>query len=457
MTRQSQKQTPRSAALHVLLEVEQNKAFSNLELKTSLAKGDFDRRDAALATELVYGTLSRLNTLDWLVAQVLDKPIHRLETWVRNLLRMSLYQLHYLDRIPARAVVHEAVEEAKQRGHKGTIALVNGVLREYLRKKEELTIPAQWPKFKKIAIMHSHPEWLVKRWLRIYGERETIQMCEQNNHPPKVSMRVNRLKGTMDQLIKKIQEESEEAEIIRSQVSVDGLLVSHLGNIALTEAFQKGFCTVQDESSMLVCQAVAPKSGMRILDTCAAPGGKTTHIAERMENLGVILALDIHPHKLKLIQDNAARLGISMIETKAADATSLPANLSDKTFDRVLVDAPCSGFGVIRRKPDLKWHKKEDDILAITQTQMRILEEASKWVAPMGKLIYSTCTVDPEENQRLVYRFLENHPEFALDDSFAQDMPESVQPYVHKSGGYVQLLPHYFGSDGFFISRLVRV
>jgi 16S rRNA (cytosine967-C5)-methyltransferase len=457
MTRQSQGLTPRSAALQVLLEVEQNHAFSNLELKSTLAKENFERRDAALATELVYGTLSRLNTLDWFAAQLLDKPIHRLETWVRSLLRMSLYQLHYLDRIPARAVVHEAVEEAKLRGHKGTVALINGVLREYLRKKEKLEIPNQWPKFKKIAITHSHPEWLVKRWLRVYGERETIQMCAQNNHPPKLSIRVNRLKSTLEDLLTWVQQESNDVEISRSQVSSDGLLVSHLGNIALTEAFQKGFCTVQDESSMLVCHAVAPESGTRILDTCAAPGGKTTHIAERMGNRGKILALDIHPHKLKLIQENAARLGISVIETKTADATALPVNLAEEPFDRVLVDAPCSGFGVIRRKPDLKWQKKEDDIFSIAKTQLHILEEASKWVAPAGKLIYSTCTVDPEENHKLVYQFLAGHPEFILDTSFAEDMPDSIKPYVHKSGGYVQILPHYFGSDGFFISRLVRI
>lgn len=446
----------RSLALEVLIEVDRKQAFSNLALNAVLKRESNDRREAGLATEIVYGTLSRLNTLDWIANQFLKKPIGKLEPWLRNLLRMSLYQLHYLDRIPDHAIVHEAVEEAKKHGHKSMVGLVNGVLRNYLRSKQELKVPAQWPKYKKIAIEHSHPEWLVKRWLSTFGEKNTIQMCQINNEAPLVSVRVNRLRSTKQMVIDQLKKEHPDAIIEESAISDQGLLVSQAGNAATSQSFREGLCTIQDESSMLVGFAVNPEPGMAVLDTCAAPGGKTTHLAEKMGNEGNILALDIHPHKLKLIQENADRLGISIIQTKQADARELPLDLAAAPFDRILVDAPCSGFGVIRRKPDLKWQRQEKDIGAIVEMQMEILEQASRWLKPGGTLIYSTCTVDPEENARLVHRFLDENQDFSLDPSLVQDMPELLHPYFHKSGGYIQILPHYFGSDGFFISRLKR-
>lgn len=449
-------QSGRSIALEVLIEVERKRAFSNLELNAALKRSTLERREASLATELVYGTLSRLNTLDWLANQLLTKPIHKLEPWLRNLLRLSLYQLKYLDKIPDRAVVHEAVEEAKRHGHQGTVGLLNGVLRNFQRRREELQIPAPWPKFKKIAIEHSHPEWLVKRWLGIYGEKETVAMCQMNNQPPSISLRANRLKGTKEDLIQLLEEEFPDARMKASQVTEEGLLISQVGNPALSHAFQKGWCTIQDESSMLVAYALASKPGMAVLDTCAAPGGKTTHIAETMQNQGSIMALDIHAYKLKLIEENAARLGINIIQTKQADAMDLPADLSKDPFDRILVDAPCTGFGVIRRKPDLKWQKSEKDMEAIAKIQLQILKQASQWIKSDGYLIYSTCTVDPEENGRLVHQFVDENPDFALDSSLIKDMPEELHPYFHKSGSYIQILPQYLGSDGFFIARIKR-
>ncbi|RXT15048.1 16S rRNA (cytosine(967)-C(5))-methyltransferase RsmB [Ammoniphilus sp. CFH 90114] len=446
----------RSLALQVLTEVQEQKAFSNLQLNAALRRVSLDRRDAGLATELVYGTLSRLNTLDWILGKLINKPLGKLETWVINLLRLSLYQLHYLDKIPERAVVHEAVELAKQQGHKGTVGLVNGVLRNYERRKQDWVIPEQWPKFKKIALEHSHPEWLVKRWLSYYGEKETIGMCEVNNQPPSISIRVNRLKASKEQVAGMIQEEFEGAECISSKFGMDGFLLRQVGNIAYSQAYQQGLCTIQDESSMLVAIAVAPEPGMSIMDTCAAPGGKTTHMAELMNNSGHILALDIHEHKIKLITSQAERLGIDIIQTKQADARELPDNLYNGLFDRILVDAPCSGFGVIRRKPDLKWQKRPQDIEEIAKVQLSILKQAAKWLKPGGYLVYSTCTVDPEENSRLVHRFLEEEPSLSLDSSLVDIMPSVLRPYFHKTGSYVQLLPHQFGSDGFFISRIKR-
>ncbi len=446
----------RSIALQVLNDVQEKESFSNLQLNAALKREELDRRDAGLATELVYGTLSRLNTLDWLLGKLINKPVYKLEVWVQNLLRMSLYQLHYLDKIPDRAVVHEAVEEAKRLGHKGTVGFVNGVLRNYLRSKDTFTVPDQWPKFKKIAIEHSHPEWLVKRWLSFFGEKDTVEMCKVNNLPPSISIRCNLLKTDKDALAQAIKEEFPNAIVEFSDLAPQGFILSQVGNIAFSQLYRQGLCTVQDESSMLVAHALQPAPGMEVLDMCAAPGGKTTHIAEFMHNQGKILALDIHEHKLKLIEENAARLGVTIIETRQADARELPEELYPGLFDRVLLDAPCSGFGVIRRKPDLKWQKSLQDISAIVQTQAQILKEASRWVKVGGTLVYSTCTIDPEENSRLIHRFLDENPAFSLDESLVEDMPSIVRPYFHKSGGYIQLLPHQFGSDGFFISRLRR-
>ncbi|MEW9667567.1 16S rRNA (cytosine(967)-C(5))-methyltransferase RsmB [Ammoniphilus sp. 3BR4] len=453
---QATKASARSIALQVLIDVQDHKAFSNLQLNAALKREGLDRREAGLATELVYGTLSRLNTLDWILSKLINKPISKLEIWVQNLLRLSLYQLHYLDKIPERAVVHEAVEEAKRRGHKGTIGLVNGVLRNYSRRKEEWVFPAQWPKFKKIALEYSHPEWLVKRWLSFFGETDTIGMCKMNNQPPPVSVRINPLMATREKVLQVVQEELEGAEIASSDIAPQGLLLKQVGNIAFSQAYQRGMFTIQDESSMLVAHAVAAKPGMHVLDTCAAPGGKTTHIAELMENSGSILALDIHEHKLKLITANADRLGVTIIEPKQADARKLPSDLHKGLFDRILVDAPCSGFGVIRRKPDLKWQKQLKDIEEIAQTQYQILEQAARWLKPGGCLVYSTCTVDPEENSRLIHRFIDANPSFTLDASLVTDMPPNLRQHFHKSGGYIQILPHQFGSDGFFISRITR-
>ena len=447
----------RSVALQILLQVELKQAYSNLELNAALNKLSLDRRESGLVTELVYGTISRLNTLDWMANQLLKKPIHTLEPWVRNLLRVSIYQLQYLERIPDRAIVHEAVEEAKKRGNAKIAGFVNGVLRNVGRSKEQLQIPKQGPKFKRIALGSSHPEWMVKRWLSFFGEQDTIAMCEINNTAPMMSIRCNLLKTDREQLTRMIEQQLPEAEWERSKLAPDGILLSHGGQIVHSQLFKEGYCTIQDESSMLVAYALNPKPGMDVLDTCAAPGGKTTHLAERMANEGRIVALDIHPHKLDLIRQNANRLGTAIIETRSADARELPMDLKSGEFDRILVDAPCSGFGVIRRKPDLKWQKSEKDIQEIAEIQYQILEQAVQCLKPGGKLVYSTCTVDPEENSKLVQRFVKEHPFVKLDDSLQGDMPEVLHSYFHRSGSYVQILPHYFGSDGFFISRMERI
>ncbi|WP_340701409.1 16S rRNA (cytosine(967)-C(5))-methyltransferase RsmB [Brevibacillus borstelensis] len=444
------KKGARDIALDVLNRVEEHQSYSNLELKHVLDREELRAPDAGLVTELVYGTIQRRLTLD----AALDRFIRgkKVQTWVKNLLRLSLYQIRFLDRIPDRAVVHEAVEIAKRRGHQGIASMVNGVLRNALRS------PDLWDKLgsgddvARLSIEQSHPEWLVRRWAGQYGIEETRRILESNNRPPRTSIRVNTLKSTRDELLGKLREQFSAVE--PSAVSPDGLVMEG-GHAAGTEWFRQGFFTVQDESSMLVAPALAAEPGMRVLDACAAPGGKTTHIAALMQNRGEIIASDVHPHKRDLIAQNAKRLGITIIEPIVSDALHL-GEKSLGTFDRILLDAPCTGFGVIRRKPDLKWNKTPDDVKAIAELQYKLLESVAELLAPGGLLVYSTCTIEPEENQLVVQRFVKNHPAFELDRTLADDLPASVRDKIDTTEGFVQVLPHHFESDGFFIARLKR-
>ncbi|MGN7469935.1 16S rRNA (cytosine(967)-C(5))-methyltransferase RsmB [Brevibacillus sp. SAFN-007a] len=444
------KKGARDIALDVLNRVEEHKSYSNLELKGVLDRAQLSAADTGLVTELVYGTIQRKLTLDHVLSYFVGNK--KVQTWVRNLLRLSLYQIRYLDRIPERAAVHEAVEMAKRRGHQGIASMVNGVLRNVLRQPDVWERLPEGDRARQIAVAHSHPEWLVRQWLAVYGEATTIAICEANNRHPHSSIRVNSLKTSARELLDKLAAEETAARL--SALSPHAILVEG-GHAAGSRLFHEGYFTIQDESSMLVAPALAVKPGMRVLDACAAPGGKTTHIAELMENRGQIVACDLHPHKRDLIAQTAKRLGISIIEPITSDALDLP----DKglgTFDRILLDAPCSGFGVIRRKPDLKWNKTPADVRAIAQLQYELLKALAPMLAADGVLVYSTCTIEPEENQKIVQRFVKEHPEFVLDETLAHDLPEAARAHVDETGACVQILPHHFESDGFFIARLKR-
>ncbi|GIO38716.1 ribosomal RNA small subunit methyltransferase B [Paenibacillus antibioticophila] len=448
------KSTSRSVALQVLTAVEQEGAYSNLLLNGALQKSGLSGPDAGLATELVYGTIQRLNTIDFLLEPFVTKGMGKLAPWVRNLLRMSFYQLYYLDRIPPHAVVNEAVNLAKKRGHQGISGMVNGVLRNVLRRKEELKLPEGLSPVQRIALEHSHPEWLVARLLEQYGEQTAEAICRANNEPPSISIRVNRAKTNREDMLRLLKEQGLSAA--PSKLSQDGIVVEGGGgNMALTPWYREGLISVQDESSMLVAEALAPEPGMSVLDCCAAPGGKTCHIAEIMQDSGLVLANDIHPHKAKLVEDQANRLGLTNIDISTGDASKLGERLEQNSFDRILLDAPCSGLGVIRRKPDLKWAKTAGDIAEIAGIQRTLLDTAGDLLKPGGLLVYSTCTIEPRENEEMVSSFLSRHPEFEL----ATDKPSAweTEPLAAASArGSIglQILPQDAHSDGFYIARL---
>ncbi|GGF85090.1 ribosomal RNA small subunit methyltransferase B [Paenibacillus albidus] len=444
----------REVALDVLVRVEQQGAYSNLLLNSSLQKSSLSREDTGLATELVYGTISRMNTLDYVLGSFVSKGIAKLQPWVRSLLRLSLYQILYLDRIPSHAAVNEAVNLSKKRGHQGISGMVNGVLRSVLRAGDLPVLAEGLSQEERIAILHSHPLWMVRRWIAEYGAETAEAICAANNEPPAVSVRVNTTMISRESLLEQI--EAQGLQAAASELSPYGIVVKGGGNLALSSWYRDGYLSVQDESSMLVAEAVAPEPGMRVLDCCAAPGGKSAHMGELMKDQGYIYANDLHLHKAKLISDQASRLGLESIHTGHADALDLESKLEPESFDRILLDAPCSGLGVIRRKPDLKWRKQQEDVESVAVLQEQLLQSVSALLKPGGILVYSTCTTEKKENDEVVAAFLQRNPGFKAV-SFDTPLWDRLKGTALAGSEGIQLLPQHYGSDGFYICRLQRV
>ncbi|MDF2668148.1 MAG: ribosomal small subunit methyltransferase [Paenibacillus sp.] len=441
--------TARELAMDILTRVEQEQAYSNLLLNQTLQKHSLDRSDAALATELVYGTIQRLNTLDYWLSGFVAKGLAKLDPWVRSLLRMSLYQFVYLDRIPEHAVVNEAVNLAKRKGHSGIAGMVNGVLRSIIRQRSELTIPEGLSPAERIALTHSHPVWMVSSWIAQFGEETAERICSANNTVPNISVRVNVLRSSRDELLKALA--SSGLTVRPSELAPAGIIAESGGNMAFTSWYKEGLVSIQDESSMLVAEAVEPLSGMRVLDCCAAPGGKTAHLAELMADRGHIIAVDAHEHKRLLIEEQTQRLGLNCVQTLTTDARELPQRFAAASFDRVLLDAPCSGLGVIRRKPDLKWSKQQEEIQTVSRLQAELLNRVCSLVSPGGLLVYSTCTLASEENEQVVKTFLQAHPDFE-----SEALPRTLAHIQGAELGMITILPCDYGSDGFFIARMRR-
>ena len=444
-----QKKNVREIALDILTAVQKNKAYSNLSLNHAIKESELSAKDIGLLTELVYGTIQRDMTLDYYVSPFIKNP-KKIQPWVLSLLKMTVFQMQFLDRVPERAAVHEAVEIAKKRGHRGVASLVNGVLRTIGREGVPQTSEIKDP-LERISISTSHPLWLVKLWASQFGIEKTEQMCMENLNAPVQTARVNLLKTSRNEVLELLADEGYMVE--PSTLNEDGIRCLR-GNIALSNAYKNGLISIQDESSMLVAHAVSPSDEDMVLDSCAAPGGKTTHMGERMANHGRIIALDLHAHKTKLIEEQAMRLGLSNIETRQMDARKIRECFEPQTFDKILVDAPCSGLGVLKRKPDAKYTKTEADLHSLSAIQLNILEKVSSLVKTGGTITYSTCTVGKEENEAIIDAFLEQNKDFERDLSLVDRLPEAVKPYVN--GNSVQILPQYFGSDGFFIASIRR-
>lgn len=437
----------RELALEALEKLEQNQAYSNLLLTSVIKTNTLSDQDRGLLTELVYGTLQNKIALDYMLKPFIRKP-NKVKPWVIQLLRLSAYQMEYLEKIPDRAAIHEAVEIAKKRGHKGIASFVNGILRSLQREGAPSFAEIEDPVLR-LSTETSHPEWLVKEWVEAYGFEAAEKICRIHLVPPKQTLRVNQIKADKETLLNEMENAGLEAEA--GDLSPDAIKLLK-GSIASTEFFQNGQVSIQDESSMLVARALDPKPGETVLDACAAPGGKSAHIAELMKNEGSLTSLDLHRHKVKLIQEGAERLGLTIIDAQTMDARKAGDAFDAERFDRILVDAPCSGFGVIRRKPDMKYTKTPEDSRRLSEIQLGILREIAPLVKKGGTLVYSTCTMDRTENEEVMHAFIQEHPEFEPDLSLEKRLPEKARPFVQD--GSLQILPHYFGTDGFFISSM---
>jgi 16S rRNA (cytosine967-C5)-methyltransferase len=369
-------------------------------------------------------------------------------------LRIGAFQLLYADKVPDAVAVNESVELAKQ--FPKYTGLVNAILRKVMDKAWDFP----WPDVKRetvryLSVRYSHPEWMIQRWLKRWGLEETEALCQANNESAQTWIRTNTLKISREALRDRLTQEGIIVEV-GSRIP-ESLRIQNFGALDHLASFREGLFTVQDESSQLVAHVVDPKPGQRVLDACSAPGGKTTHLAQRMRNEGEILAFDVHAHKLEFIEQLAQRLGITIIRPQLGDARDLP-GVKLGSQQRVLVDAPCSGLGVLRRRADLRWQKEEQDLLDLPRLQLAILERAAACVEIGGDLVYSTCTIEPEENFELVKTFRSAHPEFEPVNlveflPFTLEDPRDVQ---QASKGMLQLLPHRHGMDGFFLTKFRR-
>jgi len=441
----------RELALMVLRAVEEEGAFANIALNRVLEKYRPGKLDRAFTTELAYGTLRSLNTLDWILGHFVKKPLQSQSPAIRNILRLGVYQLLFMEKVPPSAACNEGAELAKKYGHLGSVKFVNGVLRSVSRRHGEINYPSlSHNPLEHISLRYSHPAWMVERWLAEFGPEETIELCRANNKPAPNTIRTNTLKITRARLVERLRGEG--LTVSETVYAPEGLVIEGFYSLGSLPSFQEGLFQVQDESSMLASRALMPSPGSFVIDACSAPGGKTTHLAQLMENRGFILALEIHTHKLSLIRENCQRLGIDIVECREGDARNLPEELNGLA-DFVLVDAPCSGLGVLRRRPDARWRIKPEDLPAIVKLQAEILESASRCVKDGGVLVYSTCTLLREENMGQVENFLAGHPEFVLED-LSPFLPGALDQEGTLTEGYLQIYPHRHGMDGFFIARL---
>lgn len=439
----------RETALKILYDISHNGAYSNISVNKHLEDENLREIDRAFATELVYGTLKWLIELDYIISKFSSVKLKKLSPWILNILRLGIYQLVHTDKIPVSAACNTSVELAKRYGHQASSRFVNAVLRNAAKNIGNLPAPSKDDLIYYLSVKHSHPQWLVKRFLELFGEQFTEELLRANNETADFSVRVNTLRTDRNELINRLAEGGIQA--LEGRYLEEAVVLKNPSSISRLQAFKDGLFQVQDESSMLCATILSPQEGDFIIDVCSAPGGKSTHIAQLMKNSGTIIARDIHPHKLRLIEQAAERLGVDIIKTQVFDACELDESLIQKA-DKVLVDAPCTGLGIIRKKPDIKYARLESDITEIKALQLKILNNAAKYVKPGGYLVYSTCTVLPEENLENIRAFLSENNDFKLTD-IRGVLPEALKK-TSAGDGYIELFPNTDGLDGFFISKL---
>jgi 16S rRNA (cytosine967-C5)-methyltransferase len=435
-------------AARVLQRVVEDAAFADLALEAELDRRGVAPRDAALATELVYGTLRWQRYLDWILAPHARRPLDALDPLPLVVLRMTAYQLARLERVPSFAAVNDAVSLARERAGPGVAAFVNAVLRSLARRgaREREPRPPADP-VEALALRCSFPTWLAARWVARWGAGEAEALMRALNERPPLTLRTNTLRTTREALAERLGRE-DRVRSAPTRWAPEGLGVEHAGRPAAWRAFAEGAFAIQDEASMLVAHLLEPRAGDTVADVCAAPGTKTTHLAQLMGARGRLLAFDPQPARLALIREAAARLQVGSVETVDGTAEAL-APAFRAACDAVLVDAPCTNLGVVRRNPEVKWRRRPEDLVAAATRQRAILAAAATMVRPGGRLVYATCSLEPEENDEVVRAVLGARDEFHLD-------PPST-PALPLEAGVLRCLPHRHGTDGFTAVRFRRI
>ena len=435
----------RETALRVLISCRTNGAWADAALKAQISRDGLSGADAALCSRLVYGVMQNRMLLDHYIGSYCSQKPDHLQPPLLDILRLGAYQILYLDKIPDSAAVNESVKLTKTFKRAQASGLVNAVLRKIVQNKESLPEIPRRDAEKYLSIRYSHPKWLVKRLLNVLGREETEAYLAANNGVAPLTVQVNPLKTTQAELVAEL----EAAGVtVKEHPWVSGCLeLSGTGDLTALEEFRNGKFLVQDPAARLVSLIAEIQPGQKVLDVCAAPGGKSFSAAFAMEDQGVVQSCDLHENKLKRIEESAARLGITCVQTAAMDGRSRNEEWVE-AFDTVLVDAPCSGLGIIRKKPDTRY-KKADDLFTLPVIQAAILDNAAAYVRPGGTMVYSTCTILPEENEQVADAFLAEHPEFSRE-SFT--LPEPVG----KTDGQLTLWPQRHDTDGFYICRMKR-
>ncbi|MBI4810592.1 MAG: 16S rRNA (cytosine(967)-C(5))-methyltransferase RsmB [Ignavibacteriales bacterium] len=437
---------PRGTAIKILNRVERTDSYLDKLLDVELKSKDVADIDKSLLAEIVHGVLRWQGRLDWILNGFTHGNFSKSEVNVRNSLRVALYQILFLTHVPQYAAVNEAVEFVKRiRGEKFA-GFVNAVLRNIIRTLDGIHYPnPEEDLVQYLAVYYSHPAWIVKRWLTRFGREELEKFLVINNEVPGLTLRINKLKITPTDFISLLEKQNVP---FQGSTFIDYFIkVKSLSGISQLNIFQSGYFSIQDESAALPVLLLDPQPGERIIDMCAAPGGKTTFIAELMQNQGEIVAVDKYESKLNLIKMSSERLGIKNVQFIATDAV----NLDIPTADKIIVDAPCSGLGTLRKKPDIKWKREPEDIPRLVKQQYSLLESASKLLRPGGTLVYSTCTTEPEENGQLIGAFLKSHSDFSIDDA-----ARFVNKSVVTPDGFVETFPHRHHIDGSFCARLIK-
>ena len=441
---------PREVAAEAMMEIMEEGAYNNMALRRLLRQnGAMPPKDRALVTEIVNGSLRNLYYIDHVIHQFSKIKTEKMKPWVLAVLRTAIYQMYFM-KTPDSAACNEAVKLIAERGLAPLKGFVNGVLRTAAREKDSIPLPKEGTA-EFLSIQYSHPLWVIKMWLAYFGYEETQKLCQANNCSPDVTIRTNTLKIEKSLLKKELEKSG--AMVTEGRLAPFAFHLKKTADIGGLKTFKEGLFHVQDESSQLAVEILNPQKGEDILDLCAAPGGKSFTIAEKMENKGKLICGDIYEHKMDLISQAAVRLGITIIEPKQQDATVYKKEY-DSTFDRVLVDAPCSGLGLMGKKPDIRLKKNGDEIDYLVPIQRQILENGARYVKQGGILVYSTCTLCKKENEKNIEWFLKDHPDFIGED-ITEFLPQELWQETAKKG-YITLLPHKSNTDGFFIAKLKR-